>query len=188
MTESQELIKEEVAIVLDFLPNGYVFDKKPAHMKTPIAQAIGKDHFILLELVPKRGISLQPADEIYIGEGKRDKIHHIIGRIPLSKLTETAKGELEYAVNDLVDKNEQFFVKFFNESGSISTRTHAVELLPGIGKKQMWQIVEVRKEKPFESFEDIKKRVKLAANPKKAIVKRIMIELNEEDKYRLFIK
>jgi len=47
-------IKEEYAIVLDFLPNGYPFDTRPTYKKTPIAQAIGKEHFTLLELVPKK--------------------------------------------------------------------------------------------------------------------------------------
>lgn len=188
MMIQQDTTREETAIVLDFLPNGYPFDKRPMHKKTPIAQAMGKTHFILLELVPKKGISLQPTEEIYIGEGKRDKIHHILGKIPMSKLTETAKGELEYVISDLVDKKEGEFVKFFNESGSITTRMHAIELLPGVGKKQMWQIVEQRQEKPFTSFEDIKQRVKIVTSPKKAIVKRILEELNDVDKYKLFIK
>ena len=39
---------------------------------------------------------------------------------------------------------------------------HMLELLPGVGKKHMWEIIEARKDKPFESFEDIKNRVKLA--------------------------
>src|SRR3990167_11025304 len=79
-------IKEEYAIVLDFLPNGYPFDSRPMHMKTPIAQAIGKQHFILLELVPKKGQFLQPYKEVYMGSGKREEIHHIVGKIPLEKI------------------------------------------------------------------------------------------------------
>ena len=42
-----EKTKEENAIVLDFLPNGYPFDERPSYMKTPIAQVIGKEHFVL---------------------------------------------------------------------------------------------------------------------------------------------
>ncbi|MDP2908763.1 MAG: DUF655 domain-containing protein, partial [Nanoarchaeota archaeon] len=98
--------KEEYAIILDFLPNGYPFDTRPMHRKTPIAQAMGKEHFVLLELVPKKGITLQPNEDAYIGEGKRDKIHHILGKIPLEKLTQTAKGELEFVIKALVEKNE----------------------------------------------------------------------------------
>src|SRR3989344_4470809 len=100
-------IKEEVVIVLDFLLYGYPFDKRPMHQKTPIAQAIGKEHFSLLELVPKKGIHLQPHEEVYIGEGKRDKIHHIIGKLPLEKLTSTARSELNYIIQEIVEKNEQ---------------------------------------------------------------------------------
>ncbi|HLC73123.1 MAG TPA: DUF655 domain-containing protein, partial [Candidatus Nanoarchaeia archaeon] len=44
-----------------------------------------------------------------------------------------------------------------------------------------------RKEKLFESFEDIKNRVKLMPNPESTIIKRIIAELNEEDRYRLFV-
>lgn len=179
--------KEEYAIVLDFLPHGYPFDSRPMHKKTPIAQAIGKDHFILLELVPKKGQFLQPYQEVYMGEGKRDHIHHILGRIPLSKLTQTAKSELDYIIHEAVEKNEKRFVEFFNIAGPINTRRHQIELLPGIGKKHMWEIIERRQEKPFESFADIKQRVKLMPNPETVVIRRIIAELNEEDKYKLFV-
>ena len=86
-------LREETVMVLDFLPNGYPFDKTPSHKKTSIVQAIGKGHFVLLELVPRKDISLQPGEEVYIGEDKRDKIHHILGRLDASKLTKTAEEE-----------------------------------------------------------------------------------------------
>jgi putative nucleotide binding protein len=52
-----------------------------------------------------------------------------------------------------------------------------LELLPGIGKKHMWDIIKARKEKPFESFDDIKKRVTMLSDPVKLISKRILLEL-----------
>ncbi|MBS3102393.1 DUF655 domain-containing protein [Candidatus Woesearchaeota archaeon] len=179
--------KEEMAIVLDFLPNGYPFDERPSYMKTPIAQAIGGEHFVLLELVPKKDVHLQPYEEVYIGEGKRDKIHHIVGKLPISKLTATGKNELEFVVKDIVNKNEKRFVDFFNNARPLSTRMHQLELLPGLGKKHMWQIVEARNDKPFESFADIKKRVKLMPDPEKATVKRIVQELQGTEKHRIFV-
>ena len=180
-------VKEEHAIILDFLPHGYPFDTRPMHKKSSIAQAIGKEHFILLELVPKKGVTLQPNEVVYMGEGKRDKIHHIVGKIPLEKLTQTAKGELEFIIKDLVRKNEKRFINFFNKATPINMRRHQLELLPGIGKKHMWQIIEEREKKPFESFKDIKTRVKLLPDPEKAIIKRILKELNNEDKYKLLV-
>ena len=179
--------KEEYAIILDFLPNGYPFDRKPIHRKTAIAQAIGIKKFTLLELVPKKGIFLQPYDNIYIGEGKRDKIHHIMGRLPVSKFTTTAQKELDFVIRDLVDKNEADFVGFFNKAMPLSTRMHQLELLPGLGKKHMWQIIEERKAEEFKDFNDIKKRVKLLPDPKKAIVRRIVLELKGSEKYNIFV-
>ena len=178
--------KEETAIVLDFLPNGYPFDTRPMHKKTPIVQALGKEHFTLLELVPKKGIFLQPYAEVYIGEGKREKIHHIVGKLPVAKLTQTAKSELDYVVKDLVQKEEKNFVEFFNKAQPLTTRMHQLELLPGLGKKHMWEIIEERKDKPFESFDDIKKRVKLMPDPEKAIIKRIISEIQGKEKHKIF--
>ncbi len=182
------IIKEEKAVILDFLPNGYPFDTRPIYRKTPIAQAIGKDHFVLLELVPKRGVFLQPCEEVYTGEGKRDKIHHILSKLLLGKLTETAKISLEYIIGDIVKKDEKRFVDFFNKAQPINIRRHQIELLPGVGKKHMWAIIKEREKKAFESFEDIKKRVKLMPDPESTIIKRILMELKGEDKYKLFME
>lgn len=185
--ERLERQKEEMAIVLDFLPNGYPYDNRPMYMKTPIAQAIGQEHFVLLELVPKKGIHLQPFEEVYIGDGKRDKIHHIVGKIALSKLTATAKSELEFVIRDIVKKNEKKFIDFFNKAQPLGTRMHQLELLPGLGKKHMWQIIETRQEKQFESFSDLKNRVKLMPDPEKTVVRRILQELEGSEKHRIFV-
>lgn len=180
--------KEEYVVVLDFLQNGYPFDKRPSHKKTPIVQAMGKEHFTLLELVPKPGINLQPNDEVYIGDEKRDKIHHIAGKLPVDRLTATANSELQHVIADIVRKNEKRFVDFFNKAQPLTTRMHQLELLPGLGKKHMWEIIEARKDKDFEGFDDLKKRVKLMPDPEKIIVKRILLELAGEDKHRIFVE
>ncbi len=185
--EQEQENKEDVAIVLDYLPNGYPFDKRPSHRKTPIVQAVGTHRFVLLELVPKKDVFLQPYKEVYIGEGKRDDIHHINGRLPFEKLTNTAKAELPHVVAEIVKKNESLFVDFFNKSQPLSMRMHQIELLPGVGKKHMWQIIEERKEKEFESFADVKSRVTLMPDPEKAIIKRVMLELEGKDKHSLFV-
>jgi putative nucleotide binding protein len=187
LSQMEKPLKEESAVVLDFLPNGYPFDKRPSHRKSPIVQAIGKSRFVLLELVPKKDIFLQPYEEVYIGEGKRDKIHHIIGKLPLNKLTATAKTELEFVVKDLVKKNEPRFIQFFNTAKSLTTRMHQLELIPGLGKKHMWEILEKRDEKLFESFKDIKERVKLMPDPEKAVLKRILNEIDGKEKHCIFV-
>ncbi len=179
--------REEYATVLDFLPNGYPFDSRPSHQKTAIAQAIGKKHFVLLELVPKKEVFLQPNEDVYIGQDKRDKIHHINGKLQFSKLTRTAKSELDFVVKSIVENYEQRFVDFFNNAQPLSTRMHSIELLPGMGKKRMWEILDERKVEPFKSFDDMKKRVRLMPDPKAAVIKRIMKELEGKEKHSLFV-
>lgn len=184
--EQMQKEKEEQAIVLDFLPNGYPFDPRPSHIKTPIVQAIGKKRFTLLELCPKKGVFLQPNEEVYIGEGKREKIHHILGRLQFDKLTNTGQSTLEFILKDMVREHENDFVEFFNKAQPITIRMHQLELLPGLGKKHMNAIIEAREEKPFESFEDLKHRVKLIPDPEKTIIRRIMLELEGKEKHRIF--
>lgn len=178
--------KEEYAIVLDFLPHGYAFDNTPSYKKTAIIQALGKDRLSLLEAVPKKDAKFQIHEEVYLGEGKRDKIHHVNGKLEPSKLTGSAKSELEYVIKDLVLKNEAKYVEFFNKAQPLTTRMHILELLPGLGKKHMWEIVEERRVEPFKSFEDLKKRIKLLPDPLKIIVKRVVAELEGKEKYNLF--
>jgi len=179
--------KEEYAIVLDFLPNGYSNDDRPMFRKSPIVQAIGKNNFTVLELVPKKDVFLQPSEEVYIGDKERDKIHHIVGKLALEKLTPTAKAEIEPIVQKIVHDNPKRFVDFFNKAQPLSTRMHSLELLPGLGKKHMWQILEERKGDPFTDFNDLRERVKLMPDPEKIIIKRIIKELDRQDKHYIFL-
>src|SRR3989344_3876078 len=180
----QKPVREENAIVLDHLEHGYPFEQ--ASVKTPIVQALGVGHLTLLELIPKKGIMLQPMQKVYIGEGKREEIHHIKGRIPAEKLTATAGNTLMEAVEDVVTAQEDRFVEFFNKAQPLSMRMHQLELLPGLGKKHMWEVLNARKEKPFANFEDIRNRVKLLPDPKQLIIKRIIAEIEGKEKYRIF--
>jgi len=175
--------REEYGIVLDFLQHG----RSTSQNRNPIAQVLGEKYLMLLEVTPKKDVTLQPGEKVYIGADKRDKIHHILGRIKYSDLTQTAKMELERLIENIVKEREKEFVNFFNKCGPISTRLHTLEILPGIGKKHMWDIINERKIKPFESFEDIKKRIALIPDPKQSIIKRIFEELEEKDKYKLFV-
>jgi len=176
--------KEESAIILDYLPNGYPLERK----MMPIAQAIGKKNLILLELVPRRGVSLDVGEEVYIGEGKRDKIYYILGRLHREKLTESAKNQLQEFIGKIVQEREKEFVEFFNKSEAINKRLHQIELLPGFGKRHMQEILKQRKEKEFESFEDMKKRIQNLPDPEKAIQKRILTELINIERHNLFVR
>ncbi|MDO8623524.1 MAG: DUF655 domain-containing protein [archaeon] len=175
--------KEEYAIILDYLPNGYPLEGK----MMPIAQAIGESNLVLLELAPRRGVSLEIGEKVYIGEGKRDKVYYILGRLKREKLTEQAKVQLQEFINRIVKEQEQRFVEFFNKSDAINKRMHQIELLPGFGKKHMKEILGKREEQEFKSFEEMKKRIPNLPDPEKAIEKRIFLELTSMERYNLFV-
>lgn len=185
--QEKRRVKEEHAIVLDFLKHGYSEDSRSFHQREAIVQALGKEHFVLLELVPNANIQLKPNDEVYIGEGQRDQISYIKGILKAFKLTQTAKSELPHIVEKLVETKEEYFIKFYNNCGPVSLRSHQLELLPGVGKRHAAEMLRAREEQPFESFEDIKNRVKSVPNPKKLIVDRIIRELEDGDRYKLFV-
>ena len=174
--------KEEYSIVLDYLPNGYPLEGK----MMPIAQAIGELNPVLLELIPRRGVTLEIGERVYIGDGKRDKIYYILGRLKKEKITQTAKEELERFIEKIVKEREKEFVDFFNESESINKRIHQIELLPGLGKKYMLEILKQRSIKKFESFEDLRKRIHNLPFPEKAVEKRLLQELTTDERHNLF--
>jgi putative nucleotide binding protein len=179
--------KEVNAIVLDVLMKGHPDDPRPTFKREPIVQAMGLEQFKLLELVPKPTAQINLYDKLYIGDAERDKVERVKRRIGYDELTQTAKGELPFIIEKVVKEREQDFVAFFNKSISITPKLHMLHLLPGIGKKLMWEILETRTRKPFESFADISARIKAIPHPEKMIQARILEELQDKDvKYHVF--
>lgn len=179
--------KEVNAIVLDVLMKGHGDDPRPAFKREPIVQAIGIEQFKLLELVPKPTAVIDLHEKVYIGDAERDKIERVKRRIGYEELTPTAKGELPFVIEEIVKAREQDFVQFFNKAISITPKLHMLHLLPGIGKKLMWEILDERNKKPFASLADIPARIKSIPHPEKMIYARILEELQDPDvKYHVF--
>ena len=170
---------EEYGIVLDFLPYGKSTDTR----KESLAQLIGDAYFTLLEVVPKPTAQLQAGERIYIGKGERDKIDHIKGRINFPDLTSSSRSSLKASIEAIIKTREQDYVNFFNKCGPITIRLHQLELLPGVGKKHMHNIMAEREKKPFENFADISHRVQLLPNPVHILMDRIEEELKGDSKY-----
>jgi len=153
----------------------------------PTVQMLGESYFTLLEAELKHGAVVLLHERLYIGKEQREKVNRIVGRIGYEELTATAKAELPTVLEEFLESQESRFVEFFNEAQAVTPRMHAIELLPGIGKKSMWQIVDQREKRPFESFRDIRERTNVT-DPAKTIARRIEEELRGESKYRLFTR
>jgi putative nucleotide binding protein len=180
---------EDYVYVLDYLPKGR--GDVPSFKRKPIVYALGENQFTFLELIPKHNSNFIIGERIYVGRDnkKRNKIDKIKGRVNYEDLTSTCHGELPYVVLDIVNNKEQRFVQFFNEASAISTRYHVLELLPGLGKKMMHEILDERKKKLFSSFKEMQERIDFLRAPDKLIANRIELELTDPtQKYRIFTR
>ena len=174
--------KEEYALILDIISDDSSFKSQE------LVHALGLTTYTLFELVPKQGALLKSGQKVYIGDGKRDEIQYIKRVLYYDRLSGTASSELPYALEDLIEEKEDEFVNFFNNAGPMSLRRHALEIIPGIGKKHLKTLLAIRDEKPFESFADISQRCSFLTEPVKAIVERLLEEIKGEADIKFFVK
>ncbi len=173
---------EEYAYVLDFLPYGKSSDPR----RQPVVQLIGEKFFTLLEAYPKMGANFSIGERVYVGKDEREKIGSIRGRVSFADLTSASKSSLRDVISNIIRKREQEFIDFFNRCGPVNIRLHQLELLPGIGKRTMNAILEERGKRPFESFADIEKRIRITKLID-FLAQRIEEELHGS-KYYLFVR
>jgi putative nucleotide binding protein len=188
VTALSEKKYEDRAVVLDILIQGHPNDPRPVHLREPVLQVLGDTFFTMLEVVPLPGATFVQQEQIYIGKKAREKVERIRRRIGYEELTTTAKTELAAAIQAVVVKSPERFIDFFNRAGPLTTRFHQLELVPGIGKKLMWAILEEREKGLFADFKDLEKRVKGLSNPGALVAKRIEMELEGADKYSIFVR
>lgn len=178
---------EDYAYVLDYLPHGRPGAPRTPHTSSGVVQMVGESYFTLLEASPKKDADYSPRDRIFVGKGDRALVSHIIGRVAYNDLTSSARAELPGLIEVVVRANEPFFVNFFNTSQPVTPRMHSLELIPGIGKRLMFHILDIREKSPFKSFKDIEERANLK-DVGGLLTKRVLEELSQEEKYLLFTR
>jgi len=142
---------------------------------------------VLLEILSTNNVTFETGERIYIGKEGRKKIISVLGRLNYDDLSPNARNEIPYVCEKIVLANEQRFVKYFNDSMPVTPRLHSLELIPGIGKTYMMQILNERERRPFVSFDDINKRSGLR-DVVKLITKRVIEELQGNTRIFLFVK
>lgn len=177
---------DHTAVVLDVLLHGRSGDDRPQYQKEPLAYALDTESFDLYELVLEDPSDISIAD--YIDIYDTEQIQRV-SEIDYEELPGGATSELEYVIEDLVTEQEQRFVDVYNDAQPITLRLHQLNLLPGIGKKLRNDILDERKRKPFESFDELESRISGLHSPREVLVERIMEEIREDDlKYRMFVR
>ena len=176
---------EEYGLVLDYMPLGKPDDVR----REPVAFIIGEKFFTLLEVVAKRDVALSAGERVYLGKdiADRAKVERIKNRIEYPDLSTSARNELKIVVGKMVESREKEFIDFFNKCGPITIRQHQLELIPGIGKKHLTEILDEREKKQFESFADFSGRITHIQNPAELIADRIIEEL-QGSRYYIFTR
>ena len=100
----------------------------------------------------------------------------------------SSKSELIFAITEIICEKEKEFIQFFNSAGPITIRKHSFELISGIGKKHLHDLIYERDSKPFLSFEDIKQRCHFIPEPAKSIAQRIVDEIEGKDDFKFFTR
>jgi putative nucleotide binding protein len=186
--ETAEEAERTYAVVLDYLPHGRPGDDRPQYQKSPLAYALGESAFRLLELTLADEADVSIGDRIVIGPAEEREAVDRVRDVTYDDLSNAAHSELEYGVEEIVDRHERRFVDFYNDAQPITLRLHQLNLLPGIGKKLRNDVLDERKRAPFESFGDLEERIAGLHDPKGVLVDRILEELRDEDlKYRTFV-
>ncbi|MFC6835778.1 DUF655 domain-containing protein [Halomarina ordinaria] len=182
MTDSDS---DAVAVVLDYLPHGRADDDRPQYQKPSLVYALGADDFRLYECVLSEDADLSIGDRFALDDDGIERVRETTH----DDVSGGARSELEYAVDAIVEADERRFVDHYNDAQPITLRLHQLNLLPGIGKKLRNTILEERKRKPFESFEELEERVAGLHDSRSILVERILEEVREDDlKYRSFAR
>lgn len=178
--------RENFGWVLDYMDRGVpkrFWRKEPI----PYAQAVGEEHFFLLELQVFGGRKLAVGQRIPLFSTEHQRTVAVLSRIYYDDLTMEARDNLKQVLIKIIEANEQKFLGIINSMGLITPKLHSYELLSGIGKNITKKIIEEREKSAFKSFEEFEKRTGVN-NIKEIIAERIKEELSTKQKYKLFVR
>lgn len=186
--KTQFIKKDRIVQILDILLHGHFSNDVPMHKQRPIVQLISLEDFVLYEVAFIKDSDLKVQEKGIYGDFKEaHKLGRVTKKIDYDDLTPTSKALLNSVLEARIREETEEFLYFFNNSVSITPRLHQLQLIPGVGNKLMWEIIETRNRKKFESFEDISERTSIS-DPINLLVKLIVKELGRDVKYYTFSK
>jgi len=169
--------------VLDFYPQGKSLSRKYAEAFYPLAVVITEERFQFFDVILKKGENVSVGDSMIVSSSRKNVFK--ISKIGYNQLSDSAVNSLPEIVQEIVKTSESRFVRFLNYARPLTSQMHQLQLIPGIGNKRLWQILEARKKSLFLTFEDFKDRTGIS-DPILAFTNRIINEIKEEEKHYLF--
>lgn len=155
--------------------------------KGMILTTMGEGKFTLLEVLGAEGAEFEIGERIDVSRESRSKIESVLGKLEYSRISEGAKDEIPKIVRNIIEESEARFVSYINKAEPLTPRTHALEIIPGVGKNLLKIIVKERSRRAFESYADVEERTGFA-DPASRIVQRVMDEITGEARMNIFVK
>lgn len=178
-----------VVYILDILPHGHIDSTMPRNFAPkPLIQAIETPGFNLFEIEYGRNVNVSVQEKIIITNKEDCKLGRIVKRLTYNSLTQTSKDLLLNTIELHIQDQEKLYLDFLNNAGPITKKRHMLNLLPGVGEKLMWDIINTRNMRKFDSLQDFDNRVS-KCDIKNLIAKRILNEIIDDDsKHYIFVK
>ena len=152
-----------------------------------IVTAIGENRFTLLEMLGAEGAVFEIGERICVDREQETKVTLVLGKVRYERLSDQARGQIRDTIEQIVDEYEDRFVEYYNKADHLTTKVHALDQFPGIGRAYTRTILEERARRKFDSFEDIAERTGLD-DPRWCIVQRIDEEVTGKTRTCLFAK
>jgi putative nucleotide binding protein len=172
-------------LVLDYYPQGKSLSRKSAEAFNPLAVVISINRLQFFDIILSRGKNVQAGQTLDTSTLKPDI--NRINKIGFNELSDSAVKILPEIIKKIVMISESRFINFLNQARPLTTQMHQLQLLPGIGNKRLWQIIEARRKTPFKNLDDFTERTGIS-DPIGLFSNRILQEIQGEEKYQLFIK
>ena len=183
--QTKRLVFTGVSYIIDFYPQGKSLSRKRSNDYNPLAVIVTANYFEFFDVILSLGSEFSPQEQLIIKSNDKRIIN--INKINFSQLSSSALDILPSIIKDIVVAFEIRYIKFLNQAHPLTTQMHQLRLLPGVGQKRMWAILESRKKTPFTSFNDFSERTGIS-DPISLFSGRILSEINTSPKYRLFTK
>ena len=173
------------SIVIDFYPYGKSLSRRRSEDYNPLAVVVTVDWFQFFDVIlnKKSKYSLNDLLELTPTNRKILRTNHL----EYQQLSNSALEVLPKVIVNIISTYESRFIKFLNQAHPLTTQMHQLQLLPGIGQKRLWLILEARKKGNFSTFSDFTSRTGIS-DPMSLFLNRILEELKGSQKYSLFTK
>jgi putative nucleotide binding protein len=171
------------AFVLDYYPQGKSLSQKNSQSFNPLIVVITSNKFQFFDVILNKGRKIEVGELIDVSQKGLER--SVMKEIGYNELSDSAVDFLPEAIKKIVKKSESRFVNFLNSAQPVTTQMHRLQLLPGIGNKRLWQILEARKKTKFLDFNDFTVRTGIS-DPLGLFVNRILQEIKGTERYHIF--